>query len=104
MKDRPGGGPGPRIGAVNVHHRAVAEPVSLEAELQAALEDAGSFEHPGPDLARRLERVARAILLRRGLRTARAVARSDAHGTSVHVILPADGPRVREIVVRMTRG
>jgi hypothetical protein len=86
---------------VAVHTRAPRPPLSLEAELEGALTDAVGGDPPGPQLAKRLERVARAILLRRGLGAARAVVQSDAHGTVVHVVLPPEGARVREIRVRV---
>lgn len=72
---------------------------SLEAELEGALIDAAAGDPPGPMLGKRLERVARAILLRRGLGAARVLVSSGPRGTSVTVQLPPDGPRVREIVL-----
>ncbi|MFN7146759.1 MAG: hypothetical protein ACK4YP_23500, partial [Myxococcota bacterium] len=75
--------------------------LTLDAELEGALADALAGDSPGPALAKRLERVARAILLRHGLRAARVVARSDAHETVVHVVLPPGPARVRELVVKV---
>jgi hypothetical protein len=75
--------------------------LSLEAELEGALVDAVGGDPAGPMLARRLERIARAILLRRGLGRARVIARSDGDGTVVHVVLPPGPTPVRELVVRV---
>ncbi|MDP2314977.1 MAG: hypothetical protein Q8P41_18905 [Pseudomonadota bacterium] len=93
--------PGPRAGRVPVVPRAASMALSLEAELEGALTDAIAGDPPGPMLAGRLERLAREILLRRGLGAARVVARSDARETTVHVVLPPDAARVREVVVRI---
>ncbi|MFZ5479372.1 MAG: hypothetical protein ACOZNI_21590 [Myxococcota bacterium] len=75
--------------------------VSLEAELEGALADAVGGDPPGPHLAKRLERIAREILLRRRLGAARVVAHSDARETWVQVLLPAAGPKVHAITVRV---
>lgn len=93
--------PGARRGRVAVTPRRAAEPLPLEAELEGALTDALGGDPPGPGLAKRLERIAREILLRRGLAGARVVARSDPHETTVHVIVPEGPARVRELVVRV---
>lgn len=93
--------PGTRRGTVVATPRAAPEAVDLDAELEGALVDALGGDPPGPQLAKRLERVARAILLRRGLGAARVVARSDARETVVHVLLPAGPARVRELVVKV---
>lgn len=69
----------------------------LYAELEGALVDAVGGEPASPGLARRLERVARAVLLRHGLRGARVVARSTPSETAVQVLLPTPGRRVHEI-------
>lgn len=77
--------------------------LSLEAELEGALIDATGGETYGPLLARRLERVARAVLLRRGLGRARVIAESSSKGTSVVVLLPPGPARVRQIVIRLSQ-
>lgn len=63
--------------------------------------DATLGEPYGPLLARRLERVARAILLRRGLSTARVAAVSGPSGTHVEVLLPPNQARVQRIVIAL---
>lgn len=93
--------PGPRRGLVRVDTRVAAAPLSLAEELEAALDDALQGDPPGPLLGKRLERVARAILLRRGLGDARVFVDCSPRGTEVHVVLPPDGPRVRELRVRV---
>lgn len=93
--------PGPRRGAVPIVPREPAEAPSLEDLLEGALTDALGGDPPGPQVARRLERIAREILLRHGLGAARVVARSDAHETVVHVLLPPAGPQVRELRLRI---
>lgn len=75
--------------------------LTLEAELEGALIDATGGETYGPLLARRLERVARSVLLRRGLGRARVIAESTAKGTSVVVLLPPGPSRVRQLVIRL---
>jgi hypothetical protein len=93
--------PGPRRGAVSTTARAAPAPLGLEALLEGALTDAVGGDPAGPALAKRLEREARAILLRHGLGAARVVVRSDARETVVHVVLPPGPARVRELVVRV---
>lgn len=73
----------------------------LEAELEGALAEALAGDPPGPAMAKRLERIAREILLRHNLPAARVVALSDAHETVVHVLLPPGPARVRELVVKV---
>ena len=93
--------PGPRRGVVPVTPRPAPEPVALQDVLEGALTDALGGDPPGPSVARRLERIAREILLRHGLRNARVIATSDVHETVVHVLLPGEGPRVKELRVRV---
>ncbi len=93
--------PGARVSPVAVTPRAVVAALSLEAELEGVLTDAVGGDPPGPGMARRLERLAREVLLRRGLGAARVIARSDARETTVHVVLPPGPSTVRELVVRV---
>ena len=74
---------------------------SLEETLRDALEAALHGERRGPELARRAEREARAILLRRGLKESRVRALIDGGNVIVEVLLPPDAPRVGAVVVRL---
>lgn len=73
--------------------------MDLAAELEGALLDATLGDAYGPLLARRLERVARAVLLRRGLGAARVIASSGPQGTFVEVLLPPAPARVGRLVI-----
>ena len=66
-----------------------------------ALLDAVLGEPRGPLLARRLERVARAILLRAGQPRAVVSVQDTPAGMEVVVLLPPAGPRVRQLVIRL---
>ena len=96
--------PGTRRGAVAVTPRAARAAITLEDELEGALTDAVAGDPPGPSLAKRLERVAREILLRRGFPQARVIVVSDAVETTVQVLLPPDPARVGAIVIRVESG
>ena len=93
--------PGAQRGRVVVSTRAPLETLSLEAELEGVLTDAVGGDPPGAGLAKRLERLAREVLLRRGLGAARVIARSDREGTFVHVVMPPQDARVQDVVVRV---
>lgn len=93
--------PGVARGVVPVKERASTPALTLEEELEGALVDATGGDPPGPMLGKRLERVAREILLRRGLGAARVFVSSTPRGTEVRVVLPEAGPRVRELKVRV---
>jgi len=93
--------PGPHRGSVAVTPREAVATIDLEAMLEGALMDAVGGDPPGPGLAKRLERIAREILLRRGLGAVRVIASSDARETTVHVVMPAGPATVREVVVRV---
>lgn len=97
----PSRAPGVARGAVPVKARATAPALTLEEELEGALVDATGGDPPGPALGKRLERVAREILLRRGLGAARVFVSSGPRGTEVRVVLPEAGARVREVCVRV---
>ena len=73
----------------------------LEDELDETLELLCHGEPLGPALARKAEREARALLLRRGLSAARVAAMIDAGAVVLHVELPPETPRVRSLVVRV---
>lgn len=77
----------------------MASPLAIV--LEEALLDAVGGEPYGPLLARRLERVARAILLRQGLGAARVLAESGPQGTRVTVLLPPGPRRVRQLVISL---
>lgn len=93
--------PGARIGEVRRHPVPVPDPVDLEGELEGALMDAVGGDPPGKNLGKRLERVAREVLLKRGLSEARVDVSSGPRGTSVRVWLTPAGPMVREIKVEV---
>lgn len=94
--------PGPRRGAVPVHPREGRPPATLEEQLREALETSLHGERRGPDLARRAEREARAILLRHGLKDSRVRAILDGDTLHVEVLLPPEAPRVGAVVVRLS--
>lgn len=95
--------PGSSRGSVRVHPRAPSAPsMTLEEELRGAVEAAVFAERLGPELARRAEREARAILLRRGLPRARVAAVLDGGAVILEVQLPDDTPRVARVVVVST--
>lgn len=82
-----------------------APPPDLAAELEGALLDAMQGDPWGPALAGRLRLVARAILLRRGLGAARVeVAATPDGAVHVQVLLPAAGPRVQRLALRLDPG
>lgn len=91
--------PGAQAGTVAVQRRSPIPALDLEAELEGALLDATNGDPPGPMLGRRLERVAREILLRRGLGSARVVVSSGPAGTEVQVLLPTGPATVRTLRV-----
>ena len=93
--------PGTQRGSVSVESAPLVEPLALEDELEGALVDATGGDPPGKSLGKRLERVARAILLKRGLGQARVEVRSGPEGTFVKVWLGPSGPLVREIRVEV---
>lgn len=74
---------------------------ALEAEIEAALIDAVAGGAAGPALAKTLERLAREVLLRRGIPNARVQARSGPEGTFVRVVLPTGPRRVRKVGVKV---
>jgi len=73
----------------------------LTAEIEGALLDAMQGDPWGPLLAGRLERVARAVLLRHGLSPRIGVAKVG-ETVQVHVALPAARGRVQTLVVRVS--
>ncbi len=77
---------------------------SLEAELEGALADAAAGEPPGVALGKRLERVAREILLRRGLGAARVEVHSARAETSVQIHLPPVRSVVQTLRIAVDRG
>jgi hypothetical protein len=93
--------PGARRGLVPVTPRAAAPQTSLEEELTELLELTVHGERLGPELARRVEREARAFLLRKGLRDARVGAMLDGGSVVLDVRLPPSAPRVRAIVLKL---
>ena len=93
--------PGARGGAVALHPREARPAPTLEEALRDALEASLHGERRGPELARRAEREARAILLRRGLTESRVRAVLDGGSVYVEVLLPPDVPRVATVVVRL---
>lgn len=96
--------PGARRGAVAVTPRVARAAITLEDELEGALTDAVAGDPPGPSMAKRLERVAREILLRRGFPQARVIVVSDSVETTVQVLMPPDPARVGAIVIRVESG
>ena len=76
-------------------------PDDLADDLEIACIDALRGDPPGPAVATRLQRACIDVLRRRGLEGARVHARSDGSGTAVRIIMPSDGPKVREIVLRL---
>ncbi len=96
-----GRAPGAGLGVVRRH---VVEPPSvleLEEELEVAFMDCARGHSPGLTLGKGLERVAREILLRRGLGSAKVLVTSGPSGTSVRILLAPDGPVVGEIKLTM---
>jgi hypothetical protein len=93
--------PGVRRGEVRRHPVTLPDPVSFFDILEGALCDAVGGNPPGKNLGKRLERVAREILLRHGLSEARVEVSSGPAGTSVRVCLTPEGPVVREIKVEV---
>ena len=75
--------------------------LSLEEELEIACVDALRGDPAGRQLAGRLERVCRTILRNHGIREAQVQVRSDLGGTAVHIALPPNRKRVRNLVVRL---
>ena len=67
---------------------------ALRQELRYAIEDAAIGERLDAALLGRVKTVARAILLRHGLKTAQLHAALVAEGLQVHITLPKTGPRV----------
>ncbi len=99
-----GMGPGARGGQVSVLRRGQPTLLPpLDEELNELLEFVCHGEPLGPALARRAEREARALLLRRGFATARLAAMIDRGAVVLQVELPPDVPRVRSFVVRVGR-
>ena len=92
-----GRAPGAGLGVVRRHVVEPPSPVELEEELEGAFMDCTRGDPPGPLLGKRLERVAREILLRRGLGSAKVMVASSPAGTSVRILLAPDGPTVGEI-------
>lgn len=72
-----------------------------EAELEGVLMDAVAGESVGPALAKTLERLAREVLLRRGLGDATVIAHSNDAGTFVRVLLPPGKARVAQVQVKV---
>ena len=97
----PKGAPGARGGAVALHPREARPVPTLEESLRDALEGVLHGERRGPELARRAEREARAILLRRGFKESRVRAIVDGGDVIVEVLLPPEAPRVGAVVVRL---
>ncbi len=96
--------PGARGGLAPVLRRGQpALPRPLDEELNELLEFVCHGEPLGPALARRAEREARALLLRRGFATARLAAMIDRGAVVLQVELPPDVPRVRSFVVKVGR-
>lgn len=78
-------------------------PDGLEGELEGMLMDAVAGEPAGPALAKTLERLAREVLLRRGLGDAKVIAHSSDAGTFVRVLLPPGKARVAQVQVSVGR-
>lgn len=93
--------PGAQRGVVRRHGVPPPEPVELADALEGLLIDATGGDPPGMNLGKRLERVAREFLLRRGLSDARVEVSSGPRGTFVRVWLAPGGPAVREIKVEI---
>lgn len=74
----------------------------LSAELEGALTDALGGDAATPGKGKELERVARAILLRRGLGAARVVVEPAKEGFTVHVVMPPGARRVGVVTVRVS--
>ncbi|MCB9742138.1 MAG: hypothetical protein H6741_35295 [Alphaproteobacteria bacterium] len=71
--------------------------MTLEEELQLALEDAIMGQNLGPGLPGRVATAARAVLLRHGLGRSQVSARQVGAGVEVSILLPAPQARVRQI-------
>jgi hypothetical protein len=76
----------------------------LEAELEGALLDAMQGDPWGSLLAGRLERTARAVLLRHGLGAAHLMVTRQGAAVLVQVTLPGAPRRARNLVVRLDPG
>ena len=75
--------------------------MSLEDQLQLALENAIAGENHGPLLAGRLTTAARGVQFRHGLGSARVSVRRVGSGMEVAIQLPPNQPRVRQLVIRL---
>lgn len=96
--------PGAQRGEVVVRAIAHREGDSLEAELEGALVDALGGEPASRGTMKTLERVARAILLRRGMGAARVVVEPAIEGFTVHVVMPPGPARVGSVRVSVQGG
>ena len=79
---------------MNKRQREAAREQALKTELRHAIEDAVIGERLDNTLHGRVKTVARAILLRHGLRTATVHTEQTPEGLSVQVVLPKKTPRV----------
>jgi hypothetical protein len=77
---------------------------ALEAELEAALMDAMQGDPWSPLLAGRLQREARAVLLRHGLGQARVAVSFQRGVAQVDIALPPGPRRVRRLSLRLAPG
>ncbi len=77
---------------------------SLEAQLENALMDAMQGDPWSPLLAGRLQREARAVLMRHGLGKARVVVGYQGGTVHVDIALPAGPQRVRQLRLRLASG
>jgi hypothetical protein len=74
---------------------------ALEAELEGALMDAMMGDPWGRGLQARLEREAKSVLMRHGVRGARVVvSQVRPGGVGVQVVLPPSPQRVQQVVLR----
>ena len=74
---------------------------TLEGALEGALLDAMRGDPWSAQLKGRLEMVARAILLRHGLGTAKVLVGMSPMGVQVKVLLPKQGDRVQQLVLSL---
>jgi hypothetical protein len=77
---------------------------SLEAQLEAALMDAMQGDAWSPLLAGRLQREARAVLMRHGLGQARVTVSYQRGVVQVDIGLPPGPRRVRQLTLRLASG